>query len=226
MIETAAAPQPAALMRVFLVDDHPVVREGLAQLIDAETDMRTCGQAQSATLARNALTATPADVAVIDISLEDGSGMDLIRDIRERFPTTRVLVFSMHRESLYAERAIRAGAMGYVMKGADPSSVIAAIRRVAAGDISLSAETNQRILRRMANHCDHGETDLAALTDREMEIFHMLGSGLAPKEAAVRLHLSRKTVEAHRENIKKKLKCSTSAQLLQLATRAVESAAG
>ncbi len=211
-------------IRVFLVDDHPVVREGLTQLIGSERDMTVCGQAQTAAEARAALPSSRADVAVVDISLENGSGMDLIKDIRDRFVPTRVLVFSMHKEAIYAERAVRAGALGYVMKGQPPECIIEAIRKVASGEVCLSPETSQRILRRMA--CENGRAcgsgDLCALTDREIEVFQMIGEGLTPKEIAQRLHLSRKTIEAHRENIKRKLDCGSSLQLIQMATRALE----
>ena len=219
---TDTAEPPATPVRVFLVDDHPVVREGLSQLINAEAGLTTCGQAKTAAEARAAFAAGPPDVAIVDISLDEGSGMDLIKDIRERYASTKVLVFSMHKESIYAERAIRAGATGYVMKGCEPAKVIEAVRKVAAGEVSLSPETSQRILQRMANHKTPDGSDFSSLTDREIEVFQWLGNGLAPKEIALRLHLSRKTVEAHRENIKKKLGCRTSVQLLQLATRAVE----
>jgi DNA-binding NarL/FixJ family response regulator len=205
--------------RILLVDDHPIVRQGLAQLIGQEPDMIVCGEAETPAEAMKALVATQPAAAVVDLSLKAGSGLDLIKDIRASHPDVLMLVFSMYDESAYAERSLRAGARGYVMKGRAPGTVVAALRQILSGGAYVSPEVSSEILLKLAAGPAARTFEVPSLTDRELEIFRMLGEGRGTRQIARQLHRSQKTVNSHCENIKKKLNCKSSIALLQEATR-------
>ena len=204
---------------VLIVDDHPVVRHGLAQFINQEDDLFVCGQAGDAHEAMKAIEQLEPDVVMADLSLRDRPGLELIKDIESQFPKVPVLVLSMHDESLWAERTLRAGARGYIMKQEATDKVVYAIRRVLAGEIWVSDAIAARMLQKLSKGrpaTDKG-SPLESLTDRELVIFQMVGLGLSVKEIAARLSLSAKTVEAHREHIKEKLNLKSSVELLRYA---------
>jgi DNA-binding NarL/FixJ family response regulator len=203
---------------VLVVDDHPIVRERLAELINEEPDLRVCGEAEDANEALKAVAATGPDVAIVDISLKDTYGIELIKQLKDLHPRLPVLVLSMHDESMYGERALRAGARGYLTKQEATKRVIDAIRRVLAGEIYVSEKLASTLLRKVAGAAPaSGGTPLDVLTDREMEVFQLLGEGKTVKQIADNLFVSVKTVEAHRDHIKQKLNFRTSAELLRFA---------
>lgn len=212
-------PQPGVRkgkIRVLLVDDHPVLRRGLAQLINQESDMTVCGEAEEATKAFEAVGTLNPDVAVVDISLKRGNGIELVKNAKARFPTLAMLVLSMHDETLYAERALRAGALGYIMKEEATEQVLVAIRRVVNGEIFLSEKMKSRMLQQLAS--GRGKvvvSPIEQLTDRELEVFRLIGEGRSTRQIAAELHLSVRTVEAYREYIKDKLNLKNSTELVQ-----------
>jgi DNA-binding NarL/FixJ family response regulator len=213
----------ATKARVFIVDDHPVVRSGLAVIVDAQPDMAVCGDAESARQVRKRLAECQPDVLLLDVSLADASGIELIKELRGWHPGLRVLVVSMHDEKLYAERALRAGAHGYVMKDAPADRVVAAIRKIVAGGIFVSPAMTTRLLSRIAGGEASAERlPMALLSDRELEVFEFIGRGMRTRDVAETLHLSIKTVESHRSNIKRKLKLPNAIALLQYATHWVQ----
>ena len=206
--------------RVFLVDDHPIVRKGLAQLIDHEPDLIVVGQGEEAFQSLRDIKQIKPDLVIVDVSLKDSDGLELLKEIKSQFPELPVLVLSMHDESLYAERALRSGAGGYVMKQEAPQTLLAAVRSVLAGQVYVSSKMGATLLQRMVG----GRKKTAALpmdrlTDRELEIFRMIGEGKSMKEIADKLFLSVKTIEAHREHIKEKLNIKKSSELLRYAIR-------
>jgi DNA-binding NarL/FixJ family response regulator len=204
---------------VLIVDDHPVVRHGLAQFINQEDDLFVVGQAGDAHEAMKQIEDLQPDVVMADLSLRDRPGLELIKDIEAKHPKLPVLVLSMHDESLWAERVLRAGARGYIMKQEATDKVVYAIRRVMTGEIWVSDSIAARMLQKLSKgRPTAGEgSPLEALTDRELVIFQMVGLGLSVKEIANRLSLSAKTVEAHREHIKEKLNLKSSVELLRYA---------
>lgn len=205
-------PDPAGQKhRVLLVDDHPIVCEGLAQRINGEPDLIVCGQARDSHTALEALEQLRPDIAVVDIALGETSGIELIKDIKVRHPKVPTLVLSMHDEVLYAERSLHAGAKGYVMKQEEAEVLLVAIRQVVRGQIYLSAKVKDAIVNRIGGNLAEGETVSLAqqLSDRELQVFQLIGDGYATHEIADRLHLSIKTVASHRENLKKKLNLKT-----------------
>lgn len=213
------AAESAEPTRVLLVDDHPLVRQGIRMLLTGEKDLEVCGEAEDAAGALAFLKDRPVDVAVVDLSLKNSSGLDLIKDIRRRFPTVQVLVVSMRNEGLYAERALRAGARGYVTKEEGPHEVLAGIRKVLGGDIHVSAALASQVMKRLvpgASPAGAGPS-VEALTDRELQVLELIGQGLATREIAERLHVSGKTVDSHREHIKQKLHLSSAPELLKFA---------
>lgn len=214
------APTGVPKRRVFIVDDHPIVRQGLAQLIDNEPDLTVCGQGEEAYQSLRTIKQLKPDVALVDISLKDSDGIELLKELRAQEPELPVMILSMHDESLYAERALRAGARGYVMKQEAPQVLLSAVRRVLNGEVYVSDRMSATLLQRMVGNKKPGnELPMDRLTDRELEIFRMIGSGLSVKEIAEKLFLSVKTVEAHREHIKEKLGLKSSAELLRFAIR-------
>lgn len=215
-----STPQQA---RVYLVDDHPLVREWLANLIDRQDDLTVCGEAGNAAAAIAGIGAARADVAIVDITLDGRSGLDLIRDLRQQHPAVPVLVLSMHDEALYAERAMRAGARGYIMKREVTKQVIVAIRRVLQGQIYLSERMAASFAERLVTGVPTApESAVARLSDRELEVFRMLGHGMPTREIATAMHVSAKTVQAYCARIKEKLGLAGVTELLREAIRWVE----
>ena len=222
-----------SLVRVLVVDDHPILRQGLARMIDEEPDMVVCGEAEDAPQALEAMEALDPGFVIVDISLKGRDGLELVRDLKARWPHVPSLVFSMYDEGVYAERALRAGAGGYLMKQEAIEHVLAAIRTVLSGQVYLSPAVASRVVRRTVGGtgtaCPPGGAEAPAvprpaidspvrrLTDRELEVFRLLGHGLPPRRIAERLFRSIKTVEAHRENIKAKLGLRSSGELIRFA---------
>ena len=207
--------------RVLIVDDHPAVREGLAFKIGRQPDLEVCGEAADVSEALCLLDDTQPDIAVVDISLKTGNGIDLIKRIKDRNDHVRILVWSMHSESLYAERALRAGAMGYVNKDQATEETIKAILRLLEGEVYLSEATSQRMLRRAVGgrREEITRSPLHALADRELEVFRLIGQGVKTAKIAQRLHLSVSTVETYRERIRQKLDLSDGTKLAHYATQ-------
>jgi DNA-binding NarL/FixJ family response regulator len=206
--------------RIFVVDDHPIVRQGLAQLINNEADLIVCGQGEDAYQALRAIKEARPDLALVDVSLKDSDGIELLKELRAAVPDLPVLILSMHDESLYAERALRAGARGYIMKQEAPQTLLSAIRKVLEGEVYVSDNMGATLLHRLVGgkQSSH-ELPMDRLTDRELEIFRMIGAGHSVKKIAEKLFVSAKTVEAHREHIKEKLGLKSSAELLRFAIR-------
>lgn len=213
--------------RVFLVDDHPLVRESLTQLIEQQPDLEVCGEAPSAAAALARVGGARPDVAIVDLSLEGRSGLDLIRDLKLSFPGVAVLVLSMHDEQIFAERALRSGARGYIMKREATKNVIAAIRRIREGKLYLSASLQAALAERAATGARPAEgSPVTRLSDRELEVFRQIGQGRATRQVAEALHLSSKTVQAYCARIKDKLGLTSSTELLREAIRWVEEQSG
>ncbi|MCC6486592.1 MAG: response regulator transcription factor [Candidatus Hydrogenedentes bacterium] len=206
--------------KILIVDDHPIVREGLAELINREKDLAVCGQADSGHRGFEAIEALTPDVAIIDLSLEDINGLTLIKNLRNRGFTLPVLVLSMHEESLYAERALRAGAQGYIMKREAPTRVITAIRKVLGGGVYLSDSLAARVMQRIVGVPDpSGTSPVSRLSDRELEVYAFIGQGLKTREIAAKLNLSVKTIETYREHIKEKIGLRNATELVQSAIK-------
>lgn len=203
----------------MIVDDHPIVQEGLADLINKEKDLVVCGWAEDILQTLKAIRDLKPDVVTVDISLGDANGLELIRDIKTQFPDLPVLALSMHQESFYAERAIRAGAKGYITKQEATKNVILAIRRVLGGALYLSEEMKDKLLCSVvgSNGADASISPIERLTDRELEVFGLLGEGKGTREIAEQLCLSVKTVETYRARLKEKLNLSSGSKLLQQA---------
>jgi DNA-binding NarL/FixJ family response regulator len=218
MNQSTASPQSQGEIRVLLVDDHPIVRQGVQLLVDSEEGMRVCGTAESPTGALEQIKATKPTIAVVDLSLKDGNGLDLIKDIKIRYPKVAVLVLSMRDDSFYAERALRAGAMGYITKEEATDRIVEGIRRVLAGEVYLTDSLSAQLLGRMVDKNASLETSpIDELTDRELQVFDMIGQGMTTREIAENLKLSVKTVESHREHIKNKLNLTNATELLKRA---------
>ena len=199
--------------RVLLVEDHPIVRHGLMMLINDESDLEVCGESESVKDAAEQVRKTRPDVVVVDIALGDGSGLDLIKELHTADPDLPILAVSMHDESIYAERALRAGAKGYIMKKAAMDSLLVAIRRVISGEIYLSDAMSARLLKKLMNPGDVATSPIDSLTDREFQVFRLIAEGVGPSEIANRLQLSVKTIETHREHIKEKLGLKSGTEL-------------
>jgi DNA-binding NarL/FixJ family response regulator len=217
----SAAP---ARQQILIVDDHPMMRDGLAALITAQPDLAVCAQADDAGEAQQAVEAHRPDLVIMDISLPGKSGLEAIKDLQALQPGLAILVLSMHDEALYAERVLRAGARGYVMKQEGGKRIMDAIRAVLEGKVFVSEKMSARIMDAFTGRraAEAGST-VENLSDREFEVFQLIGQGRSTKEIADQLHLSVKTVEVHRVNIKAKLKLATSPELVHFAVRWVES---
>jgi DNA-binding NarL/FixJ family response regulator len=215
MAASAGKQRPKA---VLIVDDHEIMRQGLRRLIEQEPGMAVCAEAADLRSARKALIAHRPDAAIVDIVLSDGSGLDLIKDIVSRHPDCAVLVLSMHNEPVYAERALRSGARGYVLKSEAAAHVIEGLRQVLAGHAYVSGTLASRMLTSLV--AGRGDADpVSRLTDREFEVFELVGRGVGTQDIASRLHISAKTVAAHRENIKRKLGFGSATELMAYAVR-------
>jgi len=212
--------------KVFIVDDHPMMRRGYASLINAESDLGVCGEAATASEAVDGIEATEPDLVIADISLEGTNGIELTKQLNNLWPDLPVLIISMHDEVLYAERALQAGAHGYLMKMEGDEAVLDAMRRVLAGHVYLSDTMQDRLLYQHVGQqrAPGGEatTALQSLSDRELEVFEMIGRGFTTREVAERLSISPKTVESHRARIKAKLDVNTSIDLMRRAIQWVE----
>jgi DNA-binding NarL/FixJ family response regulator len=204
--------------RVFIVDDHPLVREGLTNLINAQDDVMVCGEAKDSSEAIDGIAKERSEVAVIDISLANESGLELIKNLVRQFPQVALIVLSMHDEALYAERALRAGARGYVMKHETSKSVLASIRQVLGGGLYVSERIANRIaLRLTSSRRPVASSPVERLSDRELEIFRLLGQGRSPSEIARDLNLSLKTVQAYCARAKEKFGITSLTELLRAA---------
>ena len=218
--KTSAAPKKA---RVLLADDHAVVRFGIAQLINRQEDMEVCGEEADAALALAAIERVRPDLVIADISLKDSSGLELMRNLKVQFPKMAVLVLSIHDETIYAEVAFRAGALGYLMKGAEVNTILTAIRRVLSGNIYVSEALGTKMLQKQIR----GQGDILVspaenLSDRELEVFQLIGRWKGTRQIADELHLSVKTIEYYREQLKKKLGLGNATELTQAATTWVQ----
>ncbi len=204
--------------RLLIVDDHPIIHEGLTQLIDREPDLRVAWRALSLDEALAICRDEAPDMAIVDITLGDRSGLELVKLLHARWPLFPILVMSIHDDSLYAARSLRAGARGYIMKHAAPAHIIEAIRQVRQGALYVSEKAQSQLLERAIAGVELEPASMfASLSDRELEIFRLIGKGMKKGEIAALLHRSVNTVEAHRASIKKKLKVQTSAELAKLA---------
>jgi DNA-binding NarL/FixJ family response regulator len=206
-----------ARKRILVVDDHPIVRQGLALLINREADMLVCGEAEEAMGAMHVLASSHPDVLIVDISLNGPDGLDLLKNIRTTHPTLPVLILSMHDESIYAERALRAGANGYIMKQEATEKVLVALRRILSGEIYVSDRVANRMLRHYITGAGtlRNSSSIADLSDRELEVFRLIGEGHGTRQIAEELHLSVKTVESYQAHIKEKLSLRSARELMQ-----------
>jgi len=206
--------------RIFLIDDHPLVREGLINLINSQRDLVVCGEAEDSAGAMTGIAKTRPDVALVDISLKNESGLELVKNLESQFPLVALIVLSMHDEALYAERALRAGARGYVMKRESSKSVLASIRRVLEGGVYVSQRVVNSMARRLSSSSKETETSpVERLSDRELEIFRLLGQGRTTGQMAEDLHLSLKTVQAYCARAKEKFGVSSLGELIRAAIR-------
>src|SRR5215510_3881056 len=221
-VEQAATPFEHT--RVFIVDDHPIVRQGLAQMLQQEADLTVCGEAEDAQQALQAIAELHPDLVLVDLSLKGGSGLALVRALKARQSTVPVLVVSMHDESLYVERVIRAGARGYIMKQEATDTMMGAIRRVLRGEIYVSDKMMTKLLGRLlpGDSPDTPTSILERLSNRELEVFRLIGEGHSTRHIAAVLHVSIKTVESHRAHIKEKLQLNDTTELVRYAMQWVD----
>jgi len=203
-----------ARKHVFLVDDHPLVRERLCQLIDREPDLAVCGEAEDGPQAFAAILEARPSAVVVDISLKSSHGLELIRDLQQQVPGLPILVLSMHKESLYALRALRAGALGYISKVEPSGEVLNALRRVIDGQVYLSVAMKERVVSGQVGRKQDTSDPVDRLSDRELEVFQFLGRGFGTRRIAVELHIGIKSVEAYRARLKAKLGASDATELL------------
>jgi DNA-binding NarL/FixJ family response regulator len=212
---------PSSVTRstIFIVDDHPIVRQGLALLINREPDLTVCGDAEEASSALRMIESLKPDLIIVDISLNGPDGLDLLKNIRARDPNLPVLILSMLDESLYAERSLRAGASGYIMKQEATDRVLVAIRRILDGEIYVSDRMADRMLHRFVGGAQQVEprSPISDLSDRELEVFRLIGDGRGTRQIAQELHISVKTVESYQAHIKDKLSLKNARELLQRA---------
>jgi DNA-binding NarL/FixJ family response regulator len=210
--------------KVFLVDDHPLVREWLTQLLQREGDLRVCGEAEDTQEALRKIEETGPDIVIADISLKTTHGLELVKDLQARRPSLPVLVLSMHDESLYAERVLRAGAKGYITKQEATRRILEAVRCVLSGQIYVSEKMTSRMVHKMVQgRASSQMSPIERLTDRELEVFQFIGQGQGTRRIAAELHLGIKTVESYRARIKEKLNLEDGTQLLQQAIQWVHS---
>jgi DNA-binding NarL/FixJ family response regulator len=218
--------------KIFIVDDHPIVREGLTAIINHEKDFEMCGEADEAREAFKAISGLKPDVVIVDITLKNSDGIELTKNLKARYPTLPVIVLSIHEESTYAERVLRAGAQGYLMKEVVSQNIVGAIHTVLSGEIYVSNTMGKKLLRKLAaGKADTISAPMDSLSDRELEIFrligqgyNLIGQGYKPSKIAESMHLSVKTVETYRGRIKEKLDLADADELLRYAIRWVSSA--
>jgi DNA-binding NarL/FixJ family response regulator len=215
MFDSSLARQSA---RILLIDDHPLIRKGLAAVIGAAEELTVCGEASTAAEGLQLLVELNPDLIIVDLTLEDSHGLELMKQARQLRPNLRMLAVSMHDEAVFAERVLQAGAMGYVHKARATDEIVSAIRIVLAGRIYLSPEAADRLLRQVTTGGEvKPQNSVSTLSDRELAVFEMLGKGLTTRQIAEKLFLSHKTIETHRERIKKKLNLNNSAVLVKSA---------
>lgn len=214
-----SAPPPPAKVRILMVDDHPIVREGMAQFLNQQQGLDLCCQAGNAEEALREMERCRPALAIVDISLDGGSGLELIKTLRQRYPELGLLVLSMHDESLFAERALRAGANGYLMKHEATSSILQAVHQVLNGNIYLSAAMHTALSRRLLGKPEGERSPLANLSEREFEVLHLIALGFGTRQIAEKLNRSAKTIEAHRASLKAKLQLSNSRDLVRFAVQ-------
>lgn len=214
------------MKRLLLVDDHPIMRHGLAQLIRSEPGLDVCAEAGSASEGLAAVATHRPDLVVIDLTLPDKNGLELLKDIQAMHPGTLCLVLSMHDEDMYGERALRAGARGYIMKEVAADNLVTAVRKVLGGGIYVSDAMASRMLEQVSGQRPRQGAGIDTLTDRELEVLEMIGRGVATKNIATRLNISARTVEAHRAHIKDKLGITDGAALVRHAMQWVEQRGG
>lgn len=214
-----APPRHTEPSRVFVVDDHAVVRQGLCDLLRGAPDLAWCGDAANARDALERIEKLEPDLAVVDLALDGRGGLELVEDLRSRKPGLGILVLSMHDERLYAERALKAGALGYLHKTASGDEILQALRDIVGGRIHLSGHATQTALRRGLRGDDAGRSGLDRLTNRELEVFEAIAEGLGTRQIAEKLSLSVKTIESHRERIKHKLDLRSGTELIARAVR-------
>jgi len=215
---TSKSPYAQKKLKVLIVDDHPIVRRGLAELIALEPDLEVCGEAADMAEAVKQIEANPPDMAIIDISLKSGHGLELIEHVKANHADVKMLVSSMHDELLFAERSLRAGALGYIPKHEPTETLLDAIRQVLRGEIYLTARMSNRLMHNFVGK--PADTDpIKTLSNRELEVFEMIGQGLTTQQIAGKLKLSAKTIETHREKIKGKLDLKNSTELSRRAVQ-------
>jgi DNA-binding NarL/FixJ family response regulator len=215
------AAEKAVKKKILIVDDHPIMRQGLALLIQTDPALEVCGEAESASKAIEAAMRLKPDLVIADISLPGRNGLELIKDLQALQPGLPVLVVSMHDEAIYAERVLRAGGRGYVMKGEGGQKLMTAIQQVMGGGIYVSQNISAQILELFSGRRS-GSSPVEKLSDREFEVFQLIGQGRSTREIAAELHISIKTVEVHRVNIKEKLDLKTASELIHFAVRWVD----
>lgn len=208
-----------ARKKILIVDDHPMMREGLRGVINREPDLMVCGEAENAHQAVNAVQKLKPDLALVDITLPGKSGLELVKDLKVFHPHLPVLAISMHDESLYAERMLRAGASGFITKQQPSEELVKAIRQVLADQIYVSKEVSEKLLRHFSSKPQANRSPMEILTNREFEVFQLIGEGKSPREIAAQLHLSGKTVAVHNANIRQKLNFKTTARLIRYAVQ-------
>lgn len=215
---------PRTPARLLIVDDHPIVRLGIRQMVSTDADLLICGETDSAARALQWVKESEVDMAIVDLSLKDGGGLQLIKMLRDVAPALQVLVLSMHDEALFAERALKAGARGYIMKQEAVISLVSAVHQVLSGRIYLSEHMSQLLLERIGPGAQTQESGVSLLTDRELEVFELIGRGVSTSLIAEQMGVSVKTVETHRSNIKTKLNLKDGFELLKYATSWTERA--
>jgi DNA-binding NarL/FixJ family response regulator len=215
---------PPKKYKILIVDDHPIFCLGMSELINKEPDLEVCGSIESMKKACEAIGRLKPDLVVIDISLKDGNGIELVQEVKKEYEGLPMLVLSMYDEALYAERALMAGASGYIMKQEAIASVVEAIRRVLAGEIYASSSVKEKVFKRLTTSQQSGDSTspLDVLTNRELEVLRLIGEGFSTKEIADRLHLSIKTIGTYRENIKEKLNLKHFTGLVKFAVHWLE----
>jgi DNA-binding NarL/FixJ family response regulator len=219
----ARPPAPSLRKRILLVDDHPMMRAGLAQLFNKQPDLEVCCEAGNPAEAFSELAKSKVDLVLTDITMPGRSGIEFIKDLLAAYPEVPILVISMHDEVIYAERALHAGARGYIMKEAGGENLLAAIRQVLSGHVYVSPKLSARILESLSGRKSrNSNSPIEKLSDREFEIFQLVGQGKSTREIAKQLHLSPKTVDVHRGHIKEKLELKDATSLVRHAVRWVE----
>jgi len=209
--------------RIYIVDDHPLVRHGLSQIVSNEADMEICGEAEDSPAAIRGVGEANPDAIIVDISLKGANGLELIKNLKAIHEDIPILVFSMHDETIYAQRALRAGAKAYVMKKESPSKVVDAIRKIIQGEIYVSPSVADQVLHQIVNGPGNVSTSpVDRLTDRELEVVQLIGRGLSSREVAESLHLSVKTIESHRAHVKEKLGLRNATELVQFSVQWVD----